>query len=118
MELRVEVADATGLMRRLRAAVSEGKIAGWRLEQDRLVTSVRGTDVAFAASLDLSSAPVRGVATQVAVYRADGSAPPATLSDAITRLELAIRHRFVTPQPDAEPIDDYGTVIAEFVIRD
>ena len=41
-----------------------------------------------------------------------------TASDAITRLEVAIRNRFVTPRPEAEPIDDYGVVNAEFVIRE
>lgn len=118
MELRVEVADAAGLEGRLHAAVREGKIPGWRFVQDRLVTTVDGSDVAFAASLDVPPKPAHAPAAQVLVYRVSAAAPPGTVSDAITRLEVAIRNRFVTPPPDAEPIDDYGAVNAEFAIRD
>lgn len=118
MELRVEVADAAGLLRRLNAAVSEGKMPGWRFVQDRLVTTVDGTEIAFAATLDVPAAPLLGYARQAIVYRASGASAPTTLSDAITRLEVAIRNKFVTPPTDVEPIDDYGAVIAEFEIRD
>lgn len=118
MELRVEVADAAGLLTRVNAAVSLGKMPGWRRTGDRLITTVDGIDVAFETRVDVLASHPPNPPLQLLICRASGAEEISRLSDAITRLEVAIRNRFVTPRPEAEPIDDYGVVNAEFVIRE
>ena len=91
---------------------------GWWRSGDRLITSIDGIDVVFETRVDaLVSHPPHPPMQQL-ICRATGAQETAKLSDAITRLEVAIRNRFVTPRPEAEPIDDYGVVNAEFVIRE
>jgi len=118
MELRVEVANAAGLLARINAAVSLGKMPGWWRSGDRLITTVDGIDVVFETRVDVLASHPPHPPMQQLICRATGAAETAKLSDAITRLEVAIRNRFVTPRPEAEPIDDYGVVNAEFVIRE
>ena len=119
MELRVEVANAASLRGRFAAAVAHGRISGWRCVHDRLVTIVAGTEITFEVILDVRPARAPHIAAcEVVVYRASGSEDPDTLNDAITRLEVTLRNKFVTPPPDADPIDDFGVVNAEFVIRE
>ena len=118
MELRVEVADAAGLLARIHAAVDAGKLAGWRRHGDRLVTTIHGTDVAFETRLDAPPTHAPQVPVQILICRATGAAEFGKVSDAITRLEVALRNTFVAPRSDFEPIDDHGTVNADFVIRE
>ncbi len=118
MELRVEVANAAGLRSRMEAAVRQRKIPGWKLAGERLITRVLDSDIQFETSLDLPARPPGGRLCQFVVYRVADAADHAKASDAVTRLEVAIRNRFVAPLPEVDPIDDFGAVIAEFVIRE
>jgi hypothetical protein len=118
MELRVEVANAAGLRGRMEAAVRRGKIPGWKLIGERLITRVADRDVQFETSLDLPARPPGSRLCQFVVYRVADTGDHDTASDAVTRLEVAIRNRFVAPLPEVDPIDDFGAVIAEFVIRE
>jgi len=119
VELRVEVADAASLRGRFVAAVAHGRIAGWRCVHDRPVTTVAGIEIAFDVFVDRHAARApRGGVCEVVVFRAGGSSDHEALNDAITRLEVTLRNRFVAPPSDAEPIDDFGVVNAEFAIRD
>jgi hypothetical protein len=118
MELRVEVADAAGLRSRMEAAVRQGKIPAWKLVGERLITRVADRDIPFETSLDLPPRLPGGRLCQFIVYRVVDAADHDKASDAVTRLEVAIRNRFVAPLPEVDPIDDFGAVIAEFVIRE
>jgi len=120
MELRVEVADAASLLARIQSAVRAGRLPGWRRNGDHLLTRIDDTDVAFDARLDTPPHPPHAPhpPIQFLILRATGNAENSKVSDAITRLELAIRNHFVTPRLEREPVDDYGSVHAEFTIRE
>ena len=118
MELRVEVANAAGLRSRIEAAVKQGKLPGWRLVRERLSTNIADTDIAFETSLDLTVGQLGSKPSQFVVYRVLDTSDHTKASDGITRLEVAIRNRFVAPLPETNPIDEFGPVHAEFVIHE
>ena len=118
MDLRVEVANAAGLRCRIEAAARQGMLPGWRLVRERLITTVADSDIQFETSLDLPARRAGSTHCQFLIYRVVDAADPRKASDGITRLEVSIRNRFVAPLPETDLIDDFGSVHAEFVIRE